>query len=580
MAEKSGFFNAVMVDNEYDRKYNANDYSDNLAVVISNGVLRSTNDDLKVTSSGMAVAVNAGRAWINGHYYVNDSTYTFSATPPTTGGKRYDRVMLRCTTELLGRKIFLVYVQGTEAASPVKPSPTRTSTIYDLVLADIFIDTNATSVTVTDTRSDTSVCGWVYSTTGDKSFFTSLDNSFDTWFQETKNTLSSVTLFKRYVWTTTLATASSGVSFDIPQYDADTCFLEVYVNGILDRAFTLSDTVITFDGSLIAGTVITVYCYKSIDGTGIQTVSGEITQLQNQMATVIGTNKFVYRCTGIDDNISLSEIAQAIYSGSYTVGSLSTAAETFLSAIGGNTYIAAMSDEAQISIDVVGRLGATTAAAGSGTSASRYRWFNIGLSATSDKKIIFDFAKCEKITISCAASTSNIVFYGTDLNIKNANVYAYSNGTSCQITMMTDSARNGYINCDNCRFSITTSGDAIIAENGVFVNCYGIVKSLAGNAICFDGKSTSLIRLIAGTYYAYVADSSKVAAIMEITSTDTNAVIIATNLNAPTVSLTGYTQKNLAVANSGNMYISGVVSTMPSSGTTATINGQIWKSKR
>ena len=68
MAEKSGFFNALNVGGEYDRTYNANDYSDNLAVIIGNGVLRSQYDDLKVTASGMVATVGVGRAWINGHY--------------------------------------------------------------------------------------------------------------------------------------------------------------------------------------------------------------------------------------------------------------------------------------------------------------------------------------------------------------------------------------------------------------------------------------------------------------------------------------------------------------------------------
>ena len=79
MAERSGFFNALYTDGEYDRKYNANDYTDNLAVVISSGVLRSTADDLRVTANGMAVTVAAGRAWINGHYYYNDAAVTLAA---------------------------------------------------------------------------------------------------------------------------------------------------------------------------------------------------------------------------------------------------------------------------------------------------------------------------------------------------------------------------------------------------------------------------------------------------------------------------------------------------------------------
>lgn len=580
MAEKSGFFNALLIDNEYDRKYNANDYSDNLAVVIGNGVLRSESDDLKCTASGMAVSVNVGRAWINGHYYINDSVYTFSATPTIIGGKRYDRVMLRLDNQLSGRKISLVYVQGDEAATPVKPAPTRTENIFDLVLADVYVDTNATSVVVTDTRSDDSICGWVFGTTGNGDFFRSLDAEFMDWFHDKKDTLSSVTLFKRYIWEKTLTAQTSSVAFNIPQYDAETCFLEVYVNGILDRGYTLNNNVITFDGSLIAGTVVTVNCYKSIDGTGIMSVADEITQLQNQVATIIGVNKFSYNCTGLNDNIALSEIAQAIYSGSYTVGSLTDAAEAFLTAIGGNTYLAQLPAEAQVEIDVVGKLGATTPAAGSGTTASRYRWFNIGVAGTGDKKLIFNFAKCQKITIGCAANTNNIIFYGTDLNIKNANVYAYSNGAGCLITMVAGSANNGYINCDNCRFSVSTSGDAVISENGNYTNCYCIVKSTAGNAVCFSAKTLSLIRLIGGTFYAYVGNSAKSAVIMNIVSGETNAVIIAHSINAPTVSLTGFTQKNLAVANAGNIYVNGVVSTMESSGTTATIAGQIWKSKR
>lgn len=580
MAEKSGFFNALLIDNEYDRKYNANDYCENLAVVIGSGVLRSANDDLKVTASGMRVSVGIGRGWINGHWYINDTDYDFAETPTTIGGKRYDRVMLRLNNQLSARKISLVYVQGTESANPVKPEPTRNDDVYDLVLADIFIDANATSLVVTDTRSDADICGWVYSTSGDGSFFTSIDNSFNEWFRGARDTLSSVTLFKRYTHEETLSVATSRVLFNIPQYDAETCFIEVYVNGILDNGYTLSGNVITFDGTLIAGTLVTINCYKSIDGTGIMDVADEITELQNQMAQIIGSNKFVYTCTGLNDNIALSEIAQAIYSGSYNEQSISASAKAFLSALGGNTYLAALPAEAQIEIDVVGKLGATTAAAGAGTEVSRYRWFNIGYGELSDKKIIFNFAKCQKITIACASGTSNIIFYGTDLDIKNANVYAYSNGAGCAITMTASSVRNGYVNFTDCRMSISTSGDAIIAENGVFTNCHCICKSSAANALCFNGKSLGMIRLIGGTYYAYIGNSSFAAAIMNIASTETNAVIIGQNLNCPTVSLTGFTQRNLAISASGNIFIDGVCSTMNSTGATVTIQGQIWKSKR
>lgn len=43
MAEHFGFFDALeTADGLYDRTYSARDYSENLATIISNGVLRST----------------------------------------------------------------------------------------------------------------------------------------------------------------------------------------------------------------------------------------------------------------------------------------------------------------------------------------------------------------------------------------------------------------------------------------------------------------------------------------------------------------------------------------------------------
>mgnify|MGYP001044773700 FL=1 len=249
--QKSGFFNALLTNGEYDRKYNANDYCENLAVIINNGVLRSPNDDLKVTADGMVVTVGVGRAWIDGHYYFNDTSYSFAAVTAPAGGTRYDRVFLRLNKNLSARSISLVYEQGIAGNSPTKPAPVRDNNVYDLVLADIYVGTNATSLSVKDTRSDAQLCGWVYSTSGDNSFFKSLDGAFNEWFEATKNTLSSVTLFKRYNWRTAIEAETNTVSFDIPQYDAETTFIEVYTNGVLDTEgidYTLENSVITFSG--------------------------------------------------------------------------------------------------------------------------------------------------------------------------------------------------------------------------------------------------------------------------------------------------------------------------------------------
>ena len=579
MAQKSGFFNARLVAGVYDRTYSADDYCDNLAVIISNGVLRSANDDLKVTADGLNLSVNAGRAWINGHYYWNENQYALPAITAPTGGSRIDRVILRFDKTITVRSITLQYLTGTAATSPVAPALTRTDTIYDLCLAEITINANASSLSVKDTRGDADLCGWVYSVTGDNSFFTSLDNEFNEWFTDTKDEVASVTLFKQYMWTSTLGTATNTVQFNIPQYDPDTCFFNVYLNGILHEDYTASGNIITFGTTLTAGTQVIVLAYKSIDGTGIMTVSDEITQLQNQYATLDGVTKYVYNATGTDDNLSLSDIAQAFYNGSYTAANVTPAAADFLDALGGNAYLAALPSNAKITVEVVGKLGVTTPAYGSGTSASRYRYFNLSLVSHSEKQIIFDFIKAETISIYCARDTYNIIFYGTDLDIRNARVSAANVEGDTPIQMCA-SSNVGNVFVENCHFEITTTGDAKIGEQGTFVNCYCNAKVRQGHCLLFVPKSDYLIRLIGGTYLAYKSAPAKTAAIMYTYATDPDAVIMAQNINCPTVTASTYYQQYLVVAYGGKTMVDLVTSTMNSDGGYYTITNQIWKSKK
>lgn len=590
--QKFGFFNALIQGGEPDRKYNANDYSDNLAVVISNGVLRSENDDLKVTADGMAVKVNIGRAWIKGHYYYNTSEYQFEAVSAPTGGSRYDRVMLRFNNDINSRSILLTYVQGTAAAEPTPPAPVREGNIYDLVIADVYVGANATSVTVTDQRQNKNLCGWIYSTAGDNSFFESLDESFYEWFSARKDELLSVTLFKRYTWETQLVAAGTTVQFNIPQYETDTCFIEVFVNGILENQnsdYTLSGNIITFDGVLIAGTEITVKCYKSIDGTGIMSVADEITELQNQMQQVQGNGKYVYKCTGLNDNLSISQIAHAIITNLYNRTEVTTAAAAFLQGLGGtqqagDIYSLNFAEDAQIGIDVVGDCGVTTPYGGAGTQANPYKWFNIGESngATygTSKRIIFDFAKCNKITVSCSANTYNYIFYGTDLTIKNVRCFAAAAGAGCAIYAVMGRSNNGRINVDSCRFTITATALGRIADHGTFTNCYGLIKTENGAAYCFSPKSTGLIRIIGGEYYAYAKTSSgQNSAIFYTTASDVDGACIAQNIHCPVNAITGYTQNYLSIAYAGSTVIQGVVTRLTSLGDYNSISGKIDRNK-
>lgn len=538
MAERSGFFNAVYSNGVYDRKYNANDYSDNLAVVISNGVLRSDGDDLRVTANGMVVSVAAGRAWINGKFYFNDAPLSFAAATAPAGGSRWDRVVLRLNTEVGVRSIALQYVQGTAASTPTKPAPVRSGGIYDLVLADVYVGTNATSVAVTDTRADVNLCGWVYSTSGDKSFFASLDNSFAAWFAEKRDTLASTTLFKRYNWRTVLETASQTAIFSIPQYDAETCFLEVFVNGILKTEtaeYSINGSVITFGASLIAGTEIEVKCYKSIDGTGIMSVADEITQLQNTVATLANTNDYTYICNGLDDNVKLSQIAQEWLDGG--------------------------TDYASKTIRVYGTFGATAPYGGDGTSTSPYRWISVGGTTAKNRRITFDFSNCGQLSFPIAAGTYNAIFYGVDANIVGANVVVNQTGAGTQVAVFSNISAKAY--AERCRFWLTCYHNSVVGYYGTFNDCRASIANTTNNSYCFLPYSSALLRINGGEYYAYSGSSTAQSAVVGQSAAD--AVSILYGVSAPTSERAGYYQSNsvLQWAGGGILSCTDLVSALP-----------------
>lgn len=554
--QHSGFFNALNINGVYDRKYNANDYSDNLAVVISNGVLRSENDDLRVTASGMLITVGVGRAWINGHYYYNDTPLSFAAVTAPAGGTRYDRVFLRLNTDIAARSIELVYRQGTAANNPVKPAPVREGNIYELVLADIFIGTNATSVTVTDTRADKTLCGWVYSTSGDNSFFESLDNTFLDWFNEKKDTVASVTIIKRYEWRTVTTTAGNVYTFNVPQYDPETCFIDVLVNGIHEtngNDYTLNGNTITFKGTLVAGTEIEVTVYKSIDGTGIMSVADEITELQNAVAALNTTGEYEYICNGVDDNVKLSQLAQAWLDGGTDYGSKT--------------------------IKVYGTFGAKAAYAGAGTSTSPFRWFSVGTDAATNRKIIFDFSNCGQISLPIAAGTFNTVFHGHNAHIIGANVIANQTATETVIHIFNSFA--GAVYAENCRFWITAYRSSRVGQTGTFNNCRASVANIIENSYCFLPFTDSLLRINGGEYYAYSGASTAQSAV--VGQSAANAVSILNGVNAPTLARSGFYQTNsvLQWAGGGVLSCTDLVSALPLivvSGI-ANIRGTIEKSK-
>ena len=569
MAERSGFFNALIEDGEADRKYNANDYADNLAVVIGNGVLRGSGDDLKVIASGMTLKVKTGRGWINGRWYNNDAQFDLATVSPPAGGSRWDRVVLQLDNSKGLRTIKARYIKGEVAVNPQKPEPVRSGDVYELVLADVYVKSYATSLEITDTRGDADLCGWVYSTSGDNSFFVALDNAckewievntrdFAEWFLDKKNTLASVTLFKRYIWRDVLTESTKYASFNLPQWDEETCFLEVYVNGVLDTEgvdYTRNGTVLTFTYALAAGTEIMVNMYKSIDGTGIMSVADEITELQNTVAGMTVSKQYDYFCNGYNDNMKISEIVKA--------------------------YLAGGDDYSSMTLRIYGTFGAVAPYQGVGDLLSPYKWFDVSLDDPAGRKVTLDFSCCSQLTFPVPEGSLNYIFYGDGVHIVGADVNVYQKGVDTVVLAF--SASEGEVVAENCRFWITAHTNSKVSCTGTFTNCRATVANTVGNSYCFTPLTNSLLRLNGGEYKAYTGEASGFSAVVGQSSTETNAVSILNGVNAPTVGRSGYYQSNSIKQSSGGGFVScrDLISALPVAviAGSSNVEGTIAKSK-
>ncbi len=172
----------------------------------------SSSDHLRVEKAqGLTLTVKAGRANINGAFYWqrDDETITLEKNNAT---KSYN-IILRLNDNDAYRNIVLL-------SSDINNGITRSDSIYDLVLATVTVEGNASEIkgsNITDTRLDSTRCGAV--TNAIKSvetldLFTQMtelfkevkeqnqsemkanENEFNEWFASVKDTLDSNTAGK------------------------------------------------------------------------------------------------------------------------------------------------------------------------------------------------------------------------------------------------------------------------------------------------------------------------------------------------------------------------------------------------
>ena len=162
MAFSSGFFNSKNLD----RTYTAENFNDYLSSIICNGILDTYGDcfNLTAASSGLKVTVGRGKAWINGHYFINDARYSIDLSEYMDESlPRYVGICIYLDTTESVRSVTLKLFPGTPAESPQLPSIPQDADHVRLLMYAVRLNPGATELTERDWydyREDRNVCGY------------------------------------------------------------------------------------------------------------------------------------------------------------------------------------------------------------------------------------------------------------------------------------------------------------------------------------------------------------------------------------------------------------------------------------
>lgn len=164
MTEHFGFFDAVQDSNgNYDREYNAEQFTVPFDALVTNGIVRSAYEQLEVVTSGsnMISRVKSGIAFIEGHHYFNDGIINLTHDVEVLGMDRIDRIVIRKDSNPDARYVKAFIRKGLPSTNPVPPTLTRNENIYEISLAQVRIVGGQGFIsTITDERGTVNIGPW------------------------------------------------------------------------------------------------------------------------------------------------------------------------------------------------------------------------------------------------------------------------------------------------------------------------------------------------------------------------------------------------------------------------------------
>lgn len=162
MAFYSGFFNSKGLD----RTYTAEDFTSYLSSIICDGILDTYGQSFKLraASSGLGVLLGTGKAWIDGHYFINDAPYSINLGPYQDESlPRYVTISILLDVGESVRSVSLEVIAGTPAENPLLPALPSDENKTRLLMYAVRVNPGVTRLTEddwTDYRDDKYKCGY------------------------------------------------------------------------------------------------------------------------------------------------------------------------------------------------------------------------------------------------------------------------------------------------------------------------------------------------------------------------------------------------------------------------------------
>ncbi len=166
----------------HDRQYDATSFECWLKKFFTTGVF--ANELETTVTDSLKIQVSTGYANIDGKVQFVDSAVTLAVSVGDSIYPRIDNVVIERNDS--DRIFYVKIVEGVPAATPSPAAKVWSGTVKQLVIAQIAVAAGTTAISqsnITDTRTDTSLCGYVTGTVKETDF-SQFTIQFDTFFKE------------------------------------------------------------------------------------------------------------------------------------------------------------------------------------------------------------------------------------------------------------------------------------------------------------------------------------------------------------------------------------------------------------